>query len=289
VNFEVAPDEYPFYYDPHQSLFPREGCRESGREDLENRKDGSLLSVTSQNDDAVIQPRKGKNEPALGPDALMVVISQDLDRLSKLKPADGFDQGFFRIFRIKEKPSRGLSLSGPFLGAPQAVMVMEKIVALGAERICVFGWCGSLQPDLRIGDIVIPLHAVSEEGTSKHYPVGNRKPGTAQALNRVLERALEREGLPFRKGTVWTTDAPFRETASKVKRYREEGLLAVEMEMSALMTLAVYRSVKLSGLLIVSDELFDLKWHRGFSSPLFKTRCAQAGNLLLKIFQDEGS
>jgi uridine phosphorylase len=246
-----------------------------------------ILRVTSQ-DDAVIRPRKGKKEPALGPDALMVVIPGDLDRISKLKPADGFDQGFFKIFRIKEKPTRGLSLSGPFLGAPQAAMVMEKIIALGAKRICVFGWCGSLQPDLRVGDIVIPLHAVSEEGTSEHYPVGNRKPGTDQTLNRILERALEREGIPFRKGTVWTTDAPYRETVSKVKSYREKGLLAVEMEMSALMTLAVYRSVKLSGLLIVSDELFDLRWHRGFSSPLFKTRCEQAGSLLLNVFEGEG-
>jgi purine-nucleoside phosphorylase len=244
------------------------------------------LRVTSQ-DDAVIQPRKGKREPALGPDALMVVIPEDLDRLSKLKPADRFDHGFFKIFRIKEKPSRGLSLSGPFLGAPQAAMLMEKIIALGAERICVFGWCGSLQPDLRIGDIVIPLHAVSEEGTSEHYPVGNRKPGTDQTLNRILEQALEREGLLFRKGTVWTTDAPYRETASKVKTYREKGLLAVEMEMSALMTLAVYRSVKVSGLLVVSDELFDLSWHRGFSSPLFKTRRKQVGNLLLDLFGEE--
>ena len=49
------------------------------------------------------------------------------------------------------------------------------------------------------------------------------------------------------------------------------------MEMSALMTLAIYRSVKLSGLLVVSDELFDLKWHRGFSSPLFKKRCERQG------------
>jgi purine-nucleoside phosphorylase len=242
------------------------------------------LSLTSQNDDAVIQPRKVKNDPALGPDALMVAVSQDLDRLSKLKPADGFDQGFFKIFRLKEKTSRGLSLSGPFLGAPQAAMVMEKIIALGAEQICVFGWCGSLQPDLRIGDIVIPLHAISEEGTSKHYPVVNRKTGTDQALNRILERALEREGLPFRKGMVWTTDAPYRETVSKVKTYREKGLLAVEMEMSALMTLAAFRSVKLSGLMVVSDEVFDLKWHRGFSSPLFKTRRELAGNMLLELF-----
>jgi uridine phosphorylase len=255
---------------------------------VKGRTMSTFSNLSVQSDDAVIQPGKGKNNPALGSDALMVAISQDLDRLTKLKSVDGFDQGFFKIFRIKERTSRGLSLTGPFLGAPQAAMVMEKIIALGAERICVFGWCGSLQPDLRIGDIVVPLHAISEEGTSQHYPVGNRKTGTDRALNRILERALEREGLPFRKGMVWTTDAPYRETASKVKTYQEKGLLAVEMEMSALMTLAAYRSVKLSGLLVVSDELFDLKWHRGFSSPLFKTRCELAGNLLLKLFEGEG-
>jgi len=242
------------------------------------------LILTSQNDHAVIKPRKGKNDPTLGPDVLMVVIPQDLDRLSKLKPMECFDQGFFKIFRMKEHASSTLSLTGPFLGAPQAAMVMEKIIALGAKRICLFGWCGSLQPDLKIGDIVIPLRAIAEEGTSRHYPIGNRNPGTHQGLNRILERALEQEGLPFRKGTVWTTDAPYRETASKVKTYREKEVLAVEMEMSALMTLAIYRSVKLSGLLVVSDELFDLKWHRGFSSPLFKKRCELAGNLLLRLF-----
>ena len=245
------------------------------------------MSLTFQSDDALIQPRKGKNDPALGPDVLMVVIPQDLDRLSKLRPVDCFDQGFFKIFRMKEHPGGALGLTGPFLGAPQAAMVMEKIIALGAKRICLFGWCGSLQPDLKIGDIVIPLRAVAEEGTSRHYPIGNRKPGTDKELNRILERALEQEGLPFRKGTVWTTDAPYRETASKVKTYREKEVLAVEMEISALMTLAIYRSVKLSGLLVVSDELFDLKWHRGFSSPLFKRRCEQVGNLLIKLFQDK--
>jgi hypothetical protein len=171
-------------------------CR--GLRDFENRRDVQPLSLTFENDDAVIQPRKGKSDPAIGPDALMVVISQDLVRLSKRKPMDGFDQGFFKIFRGKAKKEAGLSLAGPFLGAPQAAMVMEKIIALGAERICLFGWCGSLQPDLEIGDLVIPLHAIAEEGTSKHYPIGKRKPSTDPGLNRILERALEQEGLPFR-------------------------------------------------------------------------------------------
>ncbi|MGE5842575.1 MAG: nucleoside phosphorylase, partial [Deltaproteobacteria bacterium] len=228
------------------------------------------LNQAFENDDALIQPRRGKNDPILGADALMVVIPQDLARLSELMSTESFDQGFFKIFRARGKGNPGISLAGPFLGAPQAVMVMEKIIALGARRICVFGWCGSLQPHLRIGDFVVPLHAIAEEGTSKHYPVGKRKPATDPESNRILEQALEKKGLPFRKGTVWTTDAPYRETASKVKTYGERGVLAVEMELSALMTVGFFRSVKVSALLVVSDELFDLKWHRGFSSPLFR-------------------
>ncbi|MCU0594581.1 MAG: nucleoside phosphorylase [Desulfobacterota bacterium] len=240
------------------------------------------MSLSALHDDAVIQPRKGRNDPLLGPDVLMVAIGQDLMRLSKLETMDCFDQGFFKIFR--RETGAGLSLAGPFLGAPQAAMVLEKIIALGAKRICLFGWCGSLQPDLNIGDLVIPLHALSEEGTSEHYPLGPKKPGTDQELNRTLEQALDQEGLPFRKGTVWTTDAPYRETLAKVAAYRDRGVLAVEMEMSALMTVAIYRSVKFSGLLVVSDGLSDLKWHRGFASPVFKKRCELTGKLLLELF-----
>jgi len=155
-------------------------------------------------------------------------------------------------------------------------MVMEKIIALGAERICLFGWCGSLQPDVEIGDLVIPLHAIARRDLQA-LPYRKEKPSTDPGLNRILERALEQEGLPFRKGTVWTTDAPYRETASKVKHTGIRESWLCEMEMSALMTLAAYRSVKLSGLLVVSDELFDLKWHRGFSSPVFKNDASWLG------------
>jgi purine-nucleoside phosphorylase len=99
----------------------------------------------------------------------------------------------------------------------------------------------------------------------------------------MLDDALKKKGQYFVRGTVWTTDAPYRETPMKVKTYQEKGVLAVEMEMSALMTLAMYRDVKLSGLLVVSDELFDLKWHSGFKSPELKKTTGLAGNVLLDL------
>jgi hypothetical protein len=57
------------------------------------------------------------------------------------------------------------------------------------------------------------------------------------------------------------------------------------MEMSALMTLAIYRNVKLAGLLVISDELFDLKWHSGFNNPKLKQISRLAGELLLNLVE----
>jgi purine-nucleoside phosphorylase len=104
-------------------------------------------------------------------------------------------------------------------------------------------------------------------------------------LTRVLENLLREEALPFSKGLVWTTDAPYRETIGKVKTYQDQGVLAVEMEMSALMTVAAYRSVPMVGALIVSDELFDLHWRPGFSEKSLMSSSRKAGEILLSLAQ----
>ena len=52
------------------------------------------------------------------------------------------------------------------------------------------------------------------------------------------------------------------------------------MEISALMTLALYRSVSMAALLVVSDELFDLKWSPGFSNTMLKKNTHTAGKIL---------
>ena len=234
-------------------------------------------------EEGLIRPMKTRNDPPAGADVLLALIPQNLDHLVNTFQSENpvsYDLGFFKMCPVL---GGSISLCGPFLGAPQAVMGVEKLIALGAERVWVYGWCGSLQPDLKIGDLVIPTEAVSEEGTSRHYPVGDRPVRTDEALNQRVEAALSEGGYAFRKGTVRTTDAPYRETPHKVKAYRDKGVLAVEMEMSALMTLAAFRAVRLGGLLVVSDELFDLKWRTGFKDPKFKHISRRAAELLLQV------
>jgi len=236
--------------------------------------------------EALIEPRKGRGEPAVGRHALMTLTRPDLRHLSQMHPFSGgspLDMTLFSLYLARRGSPLPMAMAGPFCGAPLAVIGLEKLIALGAKDVWVLGWCGSIQPDLRVGDVIIPLRAVSEEGTSKHYPIRMGEAAAHQDLLDLLQMELEEKGLPFTQGPVWTTDAPYRETAQKVKNYQEAGVLAVEMELSALFTVAAYREVRLTALLVVSDELFDLKWVPGFSSSRFRERSHLAGKILLDL------
>lgn len=129
-------------------------------------------------DTAIVYPLRRKKDPFVGPDALMAMTPADvhaLKKILKLREIPMIDVGLCRFYQAeKESPGPALTLVGPILGAPQAVIAMEKLIVLGAKRIWILGWCGSLQPGLSIGDLVVPVRAVSEEGTSRHYPVGER-------------------------------------------------------------------------------------------------------------------
>ncbi|MEJ2025654.1 MAG: hypothetical protein P8Y00_11700, partial [Deltaproteobacteria bacterium] len=124
---------------------------------------------------------------------------------------------------------------------------------------------------------------VAEEGTSCHYPIGETLPGPDEGMTQMLEQAAEALPVEAMTGKVWSTDAPYRETPSKVREYGKDGVLAVEMEMSALMQVALFRSVAFAGMLIVSDELFDMRWHTGFSTPRVKKTTRTGAELLLEV------
>jgi len=218
--------------------------------------------------EAIIEPRREPDDPDLTPDALMVMVQPMLKQVLAGKRhfkwrlrAPGLDV----LYRV-EHGQRILTVAGPFLGAPHAAMAMEKLVVLGARRLWILGWCGSLQPDIRVGALIVPTEAVPEEGTSPHYPVGFPLKSD-DALTAGVELELQSRGVSYHKGPVWTTDALYRETRSKVLAFQDRGVLGVEMEMSALLAVSRYRCVGVSGLLVVSDELADLKWRPAFSDP----------------------
>ena len=116
-----------------------------------------------------------------------------------------------------------ITLTAPALGAPYAVMVLEKLMVLGARMVLALGWCGSLQPHLKIGDLVLPTATVSTEGTSQHYPLEGQAPDPDPELYGVLRRLLSTSDHRWQEGPVWSTDGFYRETVQLVQAYQAQG------------------------------------------------------------------
>jgi RimJ/RimL family protein N-acetyltransferase/uridine phosphorylase len=159
-----------------------------------------------------------------------------------------------------------VALAHPGVGAPLAVGFLEELIALGARRFIVCGGAGAIRPDLECGRIVVPDLALRDEGTSYHYLPAEvpARPG-AQALAQLLQ-TLDAAGVPYERGTTWTTDAIYRETRERVAQHRAAGCLTVEMEAAALFAAAAHRGVELACLLycgdLVGGEVWDGRnWH----------------------------
>jgi uridine phosphorylase len=168
------------------------------------------------------------------------------------------------------------------VGAPYAVMVLETLIAWGAQKILFLGWCGSISEKVKIGDIIVATSAIIDEGTSGHYKDNETRTSLpAASMLAALSGALKQNQADFHNGAIWSTDAIYRETCEKVKYFQRQGAIGVEMEISALFTVAKFRGIELAAMAVVSDELASLKWRPGFKMKEFK-RGRQAACKVIK-------
>jgi len=239
-------------------------------------------------DDAIINPVRGKNDPEL-PERIIFVptlqIAGVLLRVSKWKVTK-FKRFDITLLAILKDTKGKIALVGPGIGAPMAGAIIEKVIACGGKKILMVSCCGSLSRELKTGDFFIPLSGVSEEGTSQHYLKGNGIPMPDKKILEVLENTFTAEGLNTKKGRIWTTDAPYRETEEKVKNFTKDGVIAVDMEFTALCSIADFRKVSFASLMVVSDELFDYKWNPGFSNKEFKKNLKSGCRVVLKTMEN---
>jgi len=232
---------------------------------------------------AIINPKKGKREAPVPERVVLTFNRPDYNCVCGLLQAPGPPRDLWDC-NVQEGTweGRAVAVAGPALGAPYAVLVMEKLIALGARVVLALGWCGSLAPVVKIAHLVAPDGALSTEGTSPHYPLPPGPAGPHAALFRLILARLPGAGVPWHVGPVWTTDAPYRETVEQVKHFQAQGALGVDMEMSALFNVGRFRGIPVAGLLVVSDELFDLTWRPGYRLDSFKQARDQAARLVLQ-------
>jgi DeoD family purine-nucleoside phosphorylase len=200
--------------------------------------------------------------------APLVLLPGDPNRARRI--ADRFDPGTAR----EVNAHRGLlGFSGTFHGKPVSVqtsgmgtpslsIVVEELLRLGARRLIRVGTCGGIAPGLHTGELVIATASCPVDGATATYLHGEPyAPAADFALTRALVDAAAAAGVPARTGLVASVDVFYNTDADYAQRWRERGVLAFEMEASALFYLAsragVNADVQAGCALTVSDVLGD--------------------------------
>ena len=152
---------------------------------------------------------------------------------------------------------RRLSVQGSGMGIPSiAIYASELISEYGVKNLMRVGTCGALQPHIRIRDLVLAQSASTDSSFNRNVFGGWDYAPTANF--RMLRTAYEcamAHGTEPHVGNIFSSDVFYRDDATVTDLLSKHGVLAVEMETTALYTLAAKYRVNALTILTVSDHL----------------------------------
>lgn len=196
--------------------------------------------------------------------APLVLLPGDPNRVRRI--AERFDAGSAR----QVNDHRGLlGVTGTFrgvpvsaqatgMGTPSTSIVVEELLRLGARRFIRVGTCGGIATGLRTGDLVIATGACPVDGATRTYLHGEAYAPVADFdLTRDLVDAAAAAAVEAQTGLVASVDVFYNPDDDYAKRWRERGVLAFEMEASALFFLAARAGGQAACALTVSDVLSE--------------------------------
>ncbi len=151
-----------------------------------------------------------------------------------------------------------LSVQGSGMGVPSiSIYVNELIAAYDVQTLIRVGTCGGMQEDVNVRDIILAQGATTDSKMNQLIFNGiDYAPLADFDLLRNAYNLAEEKGLNTHVGNVFTSDTFYRDNAEEfnqlLTRYQ---VLGVEMETTALYTLAAKFKRKALSILTVSDHI----------------------------------
>lgn len=170
-------------------------------------------------------------------------------------------KGFLGDFYLLKRTNGQIAISTNFgIGAPVIAGLTDEFAALGVKQFALIGMAGGLQPDMHTGSLVISASVIRGEGVSRHYLPIHPTVGTSKDMIHGFTDILNRQNHPYTLGTTWTTDAPFRELRRDVIEHQRQGVLAVDMEAAAMLSVAAALNLHAVAAFSIADQLSDGHW-----------------------------
>jgi len=164
-----------------------------------------------------------------------IVRKMQADKKAALSPNWACYHTNMYIFRYMEIE---FGIVGYAVGSSFAVLVAEQLFASGCRLLLSMSSAGQIVIKRKPPYFILIEKALRDEGTSYHYLPPSEYSSIKKELLNMLTDVLDQSSTDVYIGDSWTTDAPFRETASSIEYFRSQGIQAVEMEAAALYALS---------------------------------------------------
>ena len=149
-----------------------------------------------------------------------------------------------------------VSVMGHGMGIPSiGIYTYELFHFYGVQTIIRVGSAGAYDPDLKLGDLVLAMGACTDSNYGNQYDLpGTFAPIADFGLLRAAADSCERLGLRYKVGNVLSSDV-FYSANPKTDNWRRMGVLAVEMEASALYMNAAWAGKRALVINTISDHV----------------------------------
>lgn len=141
------------------------------------------------------------------------------------------------------------------VGAPGAMLAFQELAAAGVTTFIRAGTCGALAEHISDGDLVIATGAVRQDGVTDQMVPPTYPAVSAPEVVGALERAATAAGATWHRGEVLTRAAFFPGILDDpLEAFARDGVVAVEMELAALLVMATLKDLRAGGVLVVDGN-----------------------------------
>lgn len=151
-----------------------------------------------------------------------------------------------------------ISVMGTGMGAPSmGIYSWELIHVYGVKNLIRIGSCGALQDNLELYDIIVAMGASTNSNYASQYQLpGNLSAIASWKLLNETNEVAKQKGINIQVGNVLSSDVFYSSDKGAMNKWKEAGILGIEMESIALYLNAMFANVNALCILTVSDHIY---------------------------------
>jgi uridine phosphorylase len=181
---------------------------------------------------------------------------------------------------------RRFAVHFPSYGGPRIANSLEQLAACGIRSVFGLGLGGTPQEHVEIGDMVVLEGAIRGDGVSRYYAPQEYPAVADLSLTAAVRARLETRGERYVTGVSFGTDALYREDEHLLTQLRVLGVLCVDLESSALLTVGRRLGLSCCWTGVISDRLVNARHEGAIHAEHVLDRVLRLGQYLIEIIAE---